>query len=310
MFHLTTHAMFKALLFLAAGSVIHAMHHAPDPNDLRHMGGLRKRMPSTAWACLIGVLALAGLPPLSGFWSKDSILATAAESHNPLAKVALVVGIIVAGMTAFYALRMWLMAFWGTPRSEAAEHAHESPATMTLPLWALALPSAFLGFYLHQGGQFAHFLGGAHEEAVNLPLIITTTIVAFLGLALAWRLYAKPQLASDPVEKIPGHGILAGLWGMDAFWNVVGARGAVALGRTVAWADRNIVDKYVVHTPAWLCAEGGVRLRKMANGQAQTYTAWVLAGILLLAGFLVWRETKAGPPQNVVSKPRSSTVLQ
>jgi NADH-quinone oxidoreductase subunit L len=304
MFHLTTHAMFKALLFLAAGSVIHAMHHATDPNDLRQMGGLFRRMPSTAWTCLIGVLALAGLFPLSGFWSKDAILATATESHNPVAKFALVVAVVVAGITAFYSLRMWLMAFWGKPRSEAAEHAHESPPTMTLPLWVLAVPSLFLGFYLHQSGRFAHFLGSAHEDPVNLGLVGLTTVVALAGLALAWKLYAEPVLTADPVEKMPGHGVLAGLWGMDAFWDAVGARGSIAVGRTVAWLDRNVVDKYVVHTPAWLCAEGGARFRKMTNGQAQTYTAWVLAGILLLAGFLMWRETKAGPPQNVVSTPR------
>ena len=141
--------MFKALLFLAAGSVIHALHHAEEPNDLRRMGGLKDRMPHTALTCGIGVLALAGFPLLSGFWSKDAILDSAVNSTNPMARVALVVGIVVAGLTAFYSVRMWVLAFWGAPRTEAAGHAHESPLVMTLPLWALAIFSLGLGGYLH-----------------------------------------------------------------------------------------------------------------------------------------------------------------
>jgi NADH-quinone oxidoreductase subunit L len=142
MFHLVTHAMFKALLFLCAGSVIHALHHSEEPNDLRRMGGLGQRMRSTAITCGIGVLALAGFPLLSGFWSKDAILSAALENGSPIALFALIVGIVVAALTAFYAVRMWMLAFACDPRSEAAAHAHESPLIMTVPLWILAVPSA------------------------------------------------------------------------------------------------------------------------------------------------------------------------
>ena len=133
MFHLTTHAFFKALLFLGAGSVIIALHHE---QDIWKMGGLRKKMPVTFWTFLIGTLALCGVPPFSGFYSKDSILAQALEQKNyPL----FVLGAAVAGLTTFYMFRLFYVAFVGKPRTEAAGHAHESPAVMTWPLIVLAV---------------------------------------------------------------------------------------------------------------------------------------------------------------------------
>jgi NADH-quinone oxidoreductase subunit L len=316
MFHLTTHAMFKALLFLTAGSVIHALQHfhspsphggdqgAGDPNDLRGMGGLLKRMPVTAWTCLIGVLALAGFPGLSGFWSKDAILGAALERgrENPLAMAALIVAVVVAGLTAFYSMRMWMLAFAGKPRSEAAEHAHESPGVMTFPLVLLALASLGLGWFLHEGGRFTAFLtGGEHAaEAMNWGLVGVTTVVALLGLLLGWRVYSGTR-AADPVEKIPGYGFLANLWYIDAFWNAVGARGALAVGRSIAWVDRNIVDRYVANGPAWLCGRGGVLLRRTNNGQAQSYAAALIAAVVLVVVMMIWYESRAAPPPASVS---------
>jgi len=328
MFHLTTHAMFKALLFLTAGSVIHALQHqahgsprsAPpdppferrgDPNDMRDMGGMYQRMPYTAVTCGIGVLALAGIPPLSGFWSKDAILGVAWESPNPVAKFALVVGLATTGLTAFYTARMWLMTFSGRPRSEAATHAHESPLVMLLPLWILAIPSVLLGILLHQNDQLARFLGSEHVEPMHAPLVSLTFLLSSLGLLLAVFLFAKSHFAADPVEKLPApvYNTLAGLWGIDAFWNAVGARGTLAVGRMVAWFDRHVVDG-VMNGIAWLCGLGGRVLRRTATGQAQAYTAAMLAAIVLVIALLIWYESQAGPPQNIVAAPGPATLTE
>ncbi|MCS6883731.1 MAG: NADH-quinone oxidoreductase subunit L, partial [Chloroflexaceae bacterium] len=144
MFHLVTHAFFKALLFLGAGSVIQAVergaHHThdhADPQDMRHLGGLWGRLPVTQWTYLIGALALAGLPPLSGFFSKDEILLDAFEHNLPI----FIILLVAAFFTAFYMGRQLLMVFFGRPRSEAAAHATESPPVITLPLIALAVLS-------------------------------------------------------------------------------------------------------------------------------------------------------------------------
>ncbi len=294
MFHLTTHAMFKALLFLTAGSVIHALHHSSDPNDMRSMGGLMKRMPITAWTCLAGVLALAGLFPFSGFWSKDAIFGALREasSKEPVAMFALVVAIIVAGMTAFYSLRLWLMTFWGEPRSEHAEHAHESPWVMTLPLVILGFLSVFLGGYLYFGDRFANSLTGLNmpTEPLNPALAGISTLVALFGLGLAWKLYAVRRLEKDPVTSLPSsvYSFLVNLWYMDAFWNRFGAAWVVALGGMVAWFDRNVVDRIVSGLPAWVCQQGGLAIRKTESGQTQSYAVTVLAAVSFIIVTLLW----------------------
>ena len=143
MFHLTTHAFFKALLFLSAGSVIIGMHHE---QDIWQMGNLRKKMPITFWTFLIGALALSGVPPFSGFYSKDSILAQALEQKNYLL---FAVAVFVAGLTAFYTFRLFFVVFFGKEKSEAASHAHESPLVMTLPLVVLARVRGHRRFHRH-----------------------------------------------------------------------------------------------------------------------------------------------------------------
>jgi len=303
-FHLATHAMFKALLFLTAGSVIHALHASRDPNDMRLMGGLARRMPATAITCAVGVLALAGIPPFAGFWSKDAILGAALErsNANPGALLALVLGIAVAGVTAFYATRMWLMTFWGEPRSEDARHAHEPSAVMTVPLWVLAGASLGLGAYLEWGGRFTAYLGGgAPGEAINWGLAAVSTVVAIVGMVWAARLYAVGSLdvSAEPVTRMPAlmYRTFVNLWGMDAFWNRVGAGWTLAMGRTVAWMDRNVVDRYVAHSPAWLCARAGLTLRRTANGQAQSYAAvFVTAVVALVALALLYEQQAAQSP--------------
>jgi NADH-quinone oxidoreductase subunit L len=294
MFHLVTHAMFKALLFLAAGSVIHAMHHAADPNDLRVMGGLGSRMRITAVTCGVGVLALAGFPGLSGFWSKDAILGAALDKGSPVALLGLAVGIVVAGLTAFYATRMWMLAFAGSTRSADAEQAHESPSVMTLPLILLAIPSAALGGWLHMGHRFTHFLHGAqaHAEPMHLWLVAVTSLTAVGGIALGWALYRAPSAQTDPVERVPGYALFANLWYMDAFWSRGVASSMLALGRFVAWFDRTVIDG-AVNLTGWVCYIGGRELRRATNGQAQTYTAAALLALVIAALALILFHNRA-----------------
>jgi NADH-quinone oxidoreductase subunit L len=272
------------------------------------MGGLGRRMKHTAATCGIGVLALAGLPPFSGFWSKDAILHVAFHSENPMAKFGLAVGVLVAGLTAFYSVRMWLLAFWGTTRSEAAAEAHESPTAMLIPLWILSLAAAFLGFVLHQDERIARYLGSSATEVTNWSLMLTASAVAFLGAGLAWSLYAKPQLATDPMDRLPGRALLAGGWGVEGFWSAVGAKGSLAMGRMVAVFDRNVIDGAVNGIGSLHLRAGGF-LRRTATGQTQKYALAMLTAIVLLAALLIWFESKGAPPEHIVSAPRAVRPL-
>ncbi|MBC8142488.1 MAG: NADH-quinone oxidoreductase subunit L, partial [Armatimonadetes bacterium] len=205
MFHVMTHAFFKALLFLCAGSVIHAMS---GEQDMRRMGGLWKKIPVTAWTMLIGTVAIAGIPPLAGFFSKDEILANAYGSMG--SPLLFVTGLIVAGMTAFYMVRMMMKTFAGTPRySEAvASHLHESPATMTVPLLVLAVLSVVGGWVggfapLGIASSFEKFLGESvewgGEEAAHLSvttewiLVAASVGIAVAGCFVAFNSYRKAR---------------------------------------------------------------------------------------------------------------------
>jgi NADH-quinone oxidoreductase subunit L len=225
MFHLVAHAFFKALLFLASGSVIlgleHGHHHVEqhasakqkhkegehfDPQDMRNMGGLRTRMKVTFWVYLIGALALAGIFPLAGFWSKDEILVEAFTLNKPVFWLL----IVAAFFTAFYMGRQVLMVFFGQPRSEAANHAPESPALVTAPLIALAALTVFGGLLnlpaLH---TLTHWLEHTFEEihpGEFVPLIAGfASLMAILGITLAWYLYTRryQELLKIPRTKRP-----------------------------------------------------------------------------------------------------------
>jgi len=161
MFHLTTHAFFKAMLFLGAASVIHALHHE---QDIWKMGGLKEKMPTTFWTFAIGTLALCGVPPFSGFYSKDEIIAAASPKAEFGSIPLYIVAIIVAILTTFYMGRLFFVAFLGKAKSEAADHAHESPRTMTWPLWFLAGLSVIAGV-IGIGGFYGHFFGHEHQSA-------------------------------------------------------------------------------------------------------------------------------------------------
>ena len=188
MFHLTTHAFFKALLFLGAGSVIIALHHE---QDIWKMGGLREKMPGTFWTFIIGTLALCGVPPFSGFYSKDSILAQALEQKNyPL----FVLGVFVAGLTTFYMFRLFFVAFVGKPRTEAAGHAHESPAVMTWPLQVLAVFAVIGGVIGISEILNKHFLSAGLSKFVVLSS----------GSAAQWNLLQISENAGNITSISPG----------------------------------------------------------------------------------------------------------
>jgi NADH-quinone oxidoreductase subunit L len=190
MFHVFTHAFFKCMLFLIAGSVIHAVHS----NSLEEMGGLRKKMPFAYFSCLIACLAIAGIPPFSGFWSKDEILLAALDADN---YVVFFTGLLTGGITAFYMFRMFFLTFHGKARNEhAVAHAHEDP-WMTFPIVALAIPAAVIGLVSHK--FFAGFVETLHITSLQevshvelpLPLPVIASLMGIIGIAVASFFYAR-----------------------------------------------------------------------------------------------------------------------
>jgi NADH-quinone oxidoreductase subunit L len=304
-FHLFTHAFFKALLFLGAGSVIHAVHS----NDMRDMGGLRSSMPVTFWTMLIGSLALAGIVPLAGFWSKDELLVVAHEEHvNWL----FVVFLITAVITAFYTMRMVLMTFFG--RYEGHAHPHESPATMTGPLIALAVATIGVGWLgaPQLGAVFGKWVFyEAIHEAVFVPWIaVLSTIGALAGLAAGWLLY-RERRAEDPLRAPMGRTwtVLEHRYYIDAFYmraivypvrdtwsagvnwfnqhvidGVVNGAAALArgLGQVVAWFDRTVIDG-IVNGAGHGAGRTGNVLKHLQTGNVQWYAVGLFVGVIALS---------------------------
>jgi len=292
-FHLFTHAMFKGLLFLCSGSVMHAMH---DDLDVRNMGGLKKKMPITHWTYLIGCIAIAGIPPLAGFWSKDEILAmTFAGGHN----IAWFVGTAVAGMTAFYMFRSYFLVFQGTPRDQHLhDHAHESPITMWGPLVFLAFLSIFVGLvfgYPLEHGYIHHFLGPvltpAHAHAHHMAagtataLMLLSIGVAAAGIFVAYLYYVKsyPMLPEKTVKTFkPLHKFLLNKWYFDELYDFLFVHPIVMISN-ILWRafDVNVVD-FIVNAfgrvPMWL---GGV-VRHVQTGRIQTYVFTMVIGLIVL----------------------------
>ncbi len=254
-FHLMTHAFFKACLFLGSGSVIHAMG---GEQDMRKMGGLRQHMPYTFWTFAISVLAIAGTPLTAGFFSKDEILwlAFSSEHGSPLLWS---LGVAGAGMTAFYMFRQFFMVFFGQCRADhhTQEHLHESPQVMTLPLVVLAIGALFAGWIglpaVFGGSQFAHWLEpvvGAHAEthashALELGLMASSIAVAAFGFYIAYLMYYRGTLVPERFANIAG-GVFYRLFDrkyyLDEIYQVVFVNGALVLARIGAWIDQYIID--------------------------------------------------------------------
>ncbi|MDR1146501.1 MAG: NADH-quinone oxidoreductase subunit L [Verrucomicrobiales bacterium] len=265
MFHLCTHAFFKALLFLGAGSVIHALHHE---QDIWRMGGLWKKMPITAATFLIGTLALTGCPLLAGFFSKDAILLAALHNNIWIFGVA----IITAALTAYYMFRLFAVAFLGQARSAAVQHTHESPPVMTLPLTVLAA-LAVVGGYL---GQQA-YLGQPHADHAGGGLVLWLSVLVFaLGAVGGLWLYLRAKSERVHVD------IFANKFYSDELYQALFVNGQQLLARILDWIDRWIVGGLIVRGLAVLATVSGEILRLVQGGNVQAYATVFILGVIFL----------------------------
>lgn len=294
-FHLMTHAFFKALLFLSAGSVIHAL---AGEQDIRKMGGLRKYLRVTTGAFLVGALANAGIAPFAGFWSKDEILAAAyASGRWPL----WVVGALTALGTGFYMFRLYFLAFEGKSRLDAhtLAHVHEAPWSMRLPLVLLALGSATVGFVgVPPGsGLFQQFLSSvfpasAHEVAAEpsseIMLAVAALAMAAGGIVIAYRYYlVDPHRSETLAARYPAlYRTLFGKYWVDELYDMAVIRPIVSSARTLSeLCDARIVDGSVNGIAA-LANRAGSLLRRLQTGQVPTYVLSILVGAVVLLGYL------------------------
>jgi len=303
-FHLMTHAAFKGLLFLGAGSVIHAVH----TNDIREMGGLSQKMKITTLTFIIASLSIAGIFPLSGFWSKDEIIASTV--HHP---VFLVLTLIIAFMTAFYMFRLCFLTFFGEPRDQHRfDHAHESPRVMTWPLIVLAFLSIFAGWvgipWLHHGYTWFFYQGNPPEHAPSLALMIISTIVGLSGISLAYLMYYKKAISAEKVgntfrslytllfnkyyideiyQKLVIDPIMAFarfMWTFDARIIDGAVNGTAWL--TILWSDiKEWFDTWIVdgavNGAAWLVKQWSNLLRFIQTGKVQFYGLFIVTFVVL-----------------------------
>lgn len=282
MFHLFTHAMFKALLFLGAGSIIHAVHS----NEMSAMGGLRKYMPITHWTFLIACLAIAGIPPFSGFFSKDEIL-TACFQFSPAMGWIMT---IIAAMTAFYMFRLYCGIFWGKENKELhAEHTpHESPLAMTFPLMFLAAVTVVAGFI-----PFGHFVssnGHAYDIHLDTQVMLTSIVIAVIAIALAVSIYARSkQPVADALASR-----FRGLWTaayhrfyIDEIYQFITHKIIFGcISRPIAWWDRHVVDGFF-NFLAWSTDATSDEIRGLQSGRVQQYALVFLLGALILILMLI-----------------------
>ena len=293
MFHLFTHAMFKACLFLGAGCIIHAVHS----NEMSAMGGLRKYMPVTHITFLISCLAIAGIPFFSGFSSKDEII-TACFAYNP------VVGWImkgVAAMTAFYMFRLYYGIFWGTENKELHAHhtPHEAPLTMTLPLIVLCVITVGVGIYttlagfLGWGGSFGSFVTANGEDYTihfDMQVAATSTIIAILSICLATYIYkGETQPIADRLYKMfPRlHRAAYKRFYMDEVYMFVTHKIIFrCISTPIAWFDRHVIDG-TFDFLAWGTDEAGESIRSWQSGDVRHYAVWFLTGAVALVLFCI-----------------------
>ena len=306
-FHLMTHGFFKGLLFLDSGSVIHAVH---DEQDMRKMGGLSKKIPITYWTMLIGAVAISGIPPLAGFFSKDEILGTAFKNSFYLVWL---IGFVVAGMTAFYMFRLIGMTFWGESHVDPAVEPtiHESPPSMTAPLILLAIPTIFLGMYLglpfgdSRIQQWLEPVFGATVAAsgqtetftlfgIDGVLILASVTIAVIGVVVAWRLFGVElgslRRAADPARV---HAIALRLpflyraslnkWWFDDLNDLIFMRFGGRVAAACWWFDRNVIDGTVNGIGA-VTLDFGRSLRRVQTGHVQNYALGIAVGLIVMAG--------------------------
>ena len=299
-FHLVTHAFFKALLFLGAGSVIHALG---GEQDMMRMGGLRRFTPVTYRTMLIAALAISGIFPLSGFFSKDEILWSAWSQGHQMIWAA---GLVTSGLTAFYMFRLVFLTFWGEGRMDehTREHLHESPLSMTAPLTVLAVLSfaggwiglpAWMGrnnfsAFLEPSLNLAHRAG--HEAAshsVELLFAVVAVTVAAFGISLAFRLYvSRPELADIIALRFAGmHSLLRRKYYLDEIYDALFVNPTVTTSTEVLWKglDVRVIDGSVNGVGRVIHTWAGV-LKHLQDGLVRSYASWILAGAVAVLVYL------------------------
>ena len=314
-FHLFTHAFFKALLFLGSGSV----NHASGTFNMRYMGGLKRVMPWTYLTFLIGSLALAGIFPTSGFWSKDEILAHAFHEGSAVGMIVYALGLAAVFMTAFYMFRALFMTFDGDFRGGAEVEAgevddpselhlghvslHESPRVMVVPMAILAVLAVIVGFVANPLTNlglvpihwFADFMGEGpvevHVPAFDIFLAVVSSAFAVAGIGVAYMLYYRQSWSAEAVgERLKAaYTVLSRKYYFDELYEEFIVRKALYEGvaRALDWGDKNVVDK-LVNGVGWLGANVGTPLRQVQTGQLQQYGAAISVGILVILGLYLW----------------------
>ena len=317
-FHLMTHGFFKGLLFLGSGSVIHAVN---EEQDMRKMGGLAKKIPQTYWTMLIGAIAISGIPPLAGFFSKDEILG---ESYKLGFQWVWAIGVVVAVLTAFYMFRLIGLTFWGKSRvdKDVEPRIHESPQVMTVPLWLLAIPSIVLGailswpgpplgplFGIEGKGLLASWLAPVfergeellhHDEAafnlggIDGTLLAISIAVALAGTLAAWRLFGveigalrlpgRPALVTGLTNRLWFlYRASANKWWFDDINNLLFVVIGGRIAYAMAWFDRNVVDG-IVNSIGALTRRSGSDLARVQTGRVQNYALGIALGLIAMAG--------------------------
>jgi NADH-quinone oxidoreductase subunit L len=317
MFHLFTHAFFKALLFLGAGSVIHSMHHE---QDMRYYGGLRKKIPFTFWAMMFGTLAITGVGiyhaklGFAGFWSKDAIIEVAFARGTELGTFAFWMGVFAALLTSFYSWRLMFLTFWGKPRWIESEHIqhtvhktpeeagedttggyepHESPMSMLVPLGVLSLGAIFAGqafapsflddaaFWADSVFFNAPLLEAMHEVPYSVKY--AALIVMVLGFVGAWFAYIKDtSIPGKFVEQFKYvHQFVFNKWYFDELYNFLFIRPAFWLGRKL-WiiGDQGIIDRFGPNGAAWVVQKGTAAAKKVQSGYLNSYALMMLLGLV------------------------------
>jgi NADH-quinone oxidoreductase subunit L len=298
MFHLFTHAFFKALLFLGAGSVMHSMGNII---DIREFSGLRKVMPITHWTFLIGALALSGIFPFSGFWSKDELIAVIglAADEGPYPRLfwwLQISALATSALTAFYVFRAYFRTFHGPEKfpKEAGHHPHESPPVMAYPLIALSLGAAFIGAAVGPTHVFFHFLShapGLHGEPHPLDprVMLLGTLVGVGGAATAWWVYmARPGMADRWAKRFSGfYKMSLGKFFVDEVYDAVAVKPLEGIAAGSSQFDKSVVDSLVDWTGG-RPARVGRWFRKWQSGLIQSYAAMMFVGLMMLVVYFVW----------------------
>lgn len=273
LFHLFTHAFFKALLFLGAGAIIHGVH----TNDIREMGGLRKYQSITHVLFLVACLAIAGIPPFAGFFSKDEILAAVFETHPVYFGIAT----LVAGLTAFYIFRLYFIVFWG--KEQKYEHPpHESPGIMLVPMMILTAGSVLVGFIPF--GKFITSDNTPSTTHIEWPIAMASVIVALTGIGLAWKFYKQPSEAPEKMTKSLGSFYTSAYakFYIDEIYLMI-TKGIVfrLVAQPIAWFDRHVIDAFMNLLAAitnWIA----LQIREFQSGQLQKYAFIFISGVLLI----------------------------